>query len=314
MDLTSFFQIVMRFPGYSQIAELFQQQLRLCLRRPGMDEDELLRRVREYLPTLMDFLKTQRHEYQKQIYEKRCHQRKGHRFVAFGEELYPQGFYLMPDPPLVLSYRGEPAWHGRASLAVVGSREAREESLIWMEKELSVFLRDHPVPIVSGGARGVDQKAHALAIRCDLPTIVVLPSGLGQLYPASLREWQAPVLKAGGCFLSEYPHEQPMRKFFFHHRNRLIAALGTAALIVEARQRSGTLLTAQQAAQWGRPVWVVPGHPQDTHFSGSLNLLSEGATLVRDAQDLSLFFAAETGPPKGQCVSVESDKSREHYP
>ena len=162
-----------------------------------------------------------------------------------------------------------------------------------MEKEFSEFCEKQKPCVVSGGARGIDQKSHAMALRKSLPTIIVLPSGLGKLYPDSLKQWIGPVLDGGGCFISEYNFDQAMHKHLFHHRNRLIAALGKATLLVEARRRSGTLITAQQAIQLGRPVWVVPGHPHDPHFLGSLDLLAEGAVLIRDAQDLSIYFESE---------------------
>lgn len=210
----------------------------------------------------------------------------------YGHELYPENCYTMEDPPWILSYVGTPCWR-LPSLAIVGSREPSVESVQWMEKELlALCISERPV-IVSGGARGVDQKAHAIALRNFLPTVIVLPSGLGQIYPASLESWVESVVSSGGCFLSEYSLNQRMHKHLFHHRNRLIAALGDGTLLVEARRRSGTLITARHTVQLGKPVWVVPGHPLDPHFLGSLDLLSEGAQLVRDAEDLKLFLRSE---------------------
>ena len=104
-----------------------------------------------------------------------------------------------------------------------------------------------------------------------------------------------------------------MHKHLFHHRNRLIAALGRASLIVEARKRSGTLITAQQAAQLGRPVWGVPWHPRDPNFQGSLDLLSEWAQLVRDAQDLSMFFHSELESEKLSPVQIGVDLELSPY-
>lgn len=228
--------------------------------------------------------------------------------TLYGHELYPENCYAMEDPPWVLSYIGTPCWR-LPSLAVVGSREPSSESTQWMEKELlSLCSSERPV-IVSGGARGVDQKAHALALRNFLPTIIVLPSGLGQIYPSTLESWVESVVSSGGCLVSEYSLNQRMHKHLFHHRNRLIAALGDGTLLVEARRRSGTLITARHAVQLGRPVWVVPGHPLDPHFLGSLDLLSEGAQLVRDAEDLKIFLRAERRDLDFPLVFLD-DKSR----
>lgn len=218
---------------------------------------------------------------------------KGVQLLCYGEPLYPSSCYLMTDPPLTLSFLGTPVWTSQRTLAVVGSREPCFESVQWMEQEFALFCEAERPCVVSGGARGIDQKSHSLALRKESSTVVVVPSGLGNLYPENLNEWMSPLLDRGGCILSEYVFEQRMHKHLFHHRNRLIAALGRAALLVEARRRSGTLITAQQAILMGRSVWVVPGHPRDPHFAGSLDLLSEGASLVRDAKDLSMFFRAE---------------------
>lgn len=217
----------------------------------------------------------------------------GVQLICYGDELFPESCYLMADPPLTLSYLGSSAWLNCRTLSVVGSREPCFESVQWMEQEFAPFCEIERPCVVSGGARGVDQKSHSVAMRKDTTTVVVMPSGLGNLYPESLKEWMAPILDRGGCFISEYSYEQRMHKHLFHHRNRLIAALGKATLLVEAKKRSGTLITAQQAVQLGRSVWVVPGHPRDPHFSGSLDLLAEGAQLVRDAQDLSMYFRSE---------------------
>lgn len=217
----------------------------------------------------------------------------GVQLLCYGEPLYPSACYLMADPPLTLSFYGKPVWTSQRTLAVVGSREPCFESVQWMEQEFALFCEEERPCIVSGGARGIDQKSHSLAIRKDSSTVVVVPSGLGNLYPENLKDWMTPLLDRGGCVLSEYVFEQRMHKHLFHHRNRLIAALGRATLLVEARRRSGTLITAQQAILLGRSVWVVPGHPRDPHFAGSLDLLSEGASLVRDAKDLSMFFKSE---------------------
>ncbi len=220
-------------------------------------------------------------------------QSEGVCFVCAGEEDYPRAFYKMEDPPLSFTFCGRPVWNQKTGLTVVGSREPSFESLQWMERELGSFCQSVEVAIISGGARGVDQKAHALALRFLRPTVVVLPSGLGCVYPSSLGHWKASILESGGCLLSEYGYEMPMQKYLFHHRNRLIAALGKATLIVEARQRSGTLITAELSCQMGRPVWVLPGHPQDPNFAGSLRLLAEGATLIRHAADLLDMFTLE---------------------
>ncbi|WP_413290877.1 DNA-processing protein DprA [Bdellovibrio sp. HCB337] len=218
---------------------------------------------------------------------------QGVKFTFCGDRLYPPSFVGMPGAPVFLSYKGHPAWLWGRSLSVVGSRDITALSQRWMEEHLSEFLRQEKAILVSGGARGVDQVAHQLALRNSNPTVVVLPSGLGAIYPQNLEAWQSKVIDGGGCMMSEYPFAEKMKKHFFHDRNRLIAGLGIVTLLIEARRRSGSLLTAHKSLQLGKSVLVVPGHPSDSSHLGNLDLLSEGATPIRDAEDLGSYFRSE---------------------
>lgn len=221
---------------------------------------------------------------------------QGIRWVALGDPDYPSQLLECIDPPLLLSVLGAPEALWERGLSVVGSREPGRESLQWMEMELSRFLKRHQPTVISGGARGVDQKAHSVALRARCPTIAFLPSGLLAPYPADLSRWFGEIVEGGGAVVSEYPLYMPMRKAHFHHRNRLIAALGKAVLVVEAKTFSGSLITATRAAEIGRPIFALPGAPWDPRFSGNLQLVMEGANWVMGAEDLSLFWQAESFP------------------
>lgn len=311
-DLYSFSQLIKNLPLYkSHRDDIHRVYLRLG-QTESLSPENLTVMFREFLPELHEVI-VHSQELLKRMSEESVRQRlMGIQFAVYGEALYPKGCYLMADPPLTFSYWGNAAWLVERTLSVVGSREPSYESLRWMEKELASFCENERPLLVSGGARGIDQKAHGVALRKGCPTVVVLPSGLGEMYPESLKDWVRPVLDGGGCFLSEYDFSQKMHKHLFHHRNRLIAALGAATLLVEAKRRSGTLITANQAAQLGRPVWVVPGHPQDPHFAGCLDLLSEGAVMVRDAQDLSMFFHSELISDKVASVGIGGPYGEPH--
>jgi DNA processing protein len=292
-DLYSLSQILKHHPLFrTHRDEILHLYFELGVKK-NLAADTLMDMLSEKMPELFLALKLN-HDLFKKHYEEAWRLRQdGVQLVCYGEDLYPRSCYMMEDPPITLSYLGTAAWLNERSLSVVGSREPCFESTQWMEKEFSNFCERARPTIVSGGARGIDQKAHALALRHCLSTIVVLPSGLGNLYPESLKEWRDVILEKGGCFLSEYAYDQKMHKHLFHHRNRLIAALGKATLLIEARRRSGTLITAHQSLQLGRPVWVIPGHPLDVHFGGSLDLLTEGACVIRDAEDLFMYFISE---------------------
>ncbi len=217
----------------------------------------------------------------------------GHVLLYPGHELYPRPFLTLEYPPMLISMKGSPIWLASEGLSVVGSREPSEASLQWMEQNISVFLKHTNSYIVSGGARGVDQKSHLLALRTGRPTVVFLPAGLGRIYPDSLARIIPQILATGGCLLSEYDDQEPMQKHFFSQRNRLIAALGKATLIIEARRGSGTVLTAQRSLEQSKPVWILPGHPMDVGMGGSLDLFQDGGTPVRDAVDLIQLFESE---------------------
>ncbi len=304
-DLYSLSQLIKTHPLYSVERDAIHRVYLQLARAGNLDAENLLRVLKEQQPVLFDSLQKNHALFRRHCEESVKLKLKGVHLVCYGEELFPSSCYRMAEPPLTLAFQGAPAWLNERTIAVVGSREPSYESVQWMEKEFTPFCEKEKPCVISGGARGIDQKAHSVALRNASATVVVLPSGLGELYPESLYEWLAPVLDQGGCFLSEYAYEQRMHKHLFHHRNRLIAALGRGTLLVEARRRSGTLITAQQAAQLGRPVWVVPGHPLDPHFGGSLDVLAEGASLVRDAQDLSMCFGAELMSEMITAIGIE---------
>ncbi|AGH95191.1 DNA processing protein DprA [Pseudobdellovibrio exovorus] len=205
---------------------------------------------------------------------------------------YPPAFLRMKEPPLFFEYLGEPIWLSLDLLSVVGARDVQVVSEQWMRLHLGPFMEEKKVGIVSGGANGVDQFAHLTAIKNNVPTIVVLPSGLMQMYPRSLqvllREQKNKV-----CFLSEFEVNQPVHKAHFYFRNRLIAALGLFTLVVQSSLRSGSMLTVHHCLEVGRPVATVPAHPQMAGFEGNIKLLQEGAFLVRGFDDLRDFWKAE---------------------
>jgi DNA processing protein len=210
-----------------------------------------------------------------------------------GHLFYPFSFLSLADAPFILHMEGSPIWLGAAGLSVVGSREPSQQSLQWLEENLGSFLEKNSVFTVSGGARGVDQRVHRISLRKQMPTVAFLPAGLSRLYPESLLEIRDSLLKCGGAFLSEFDPDQRMAKHHFIQRNRLIAALGEVTLVVEARRRSGTLLTARAAVEQGKALLILPTHPLDRQGQGGLDLLCEGATPVRDETDLTLFFRSE---------------------
>ncbi|MFN7454866.1 MAG: DNA-processing protein DprA [Pseudobdellovibrionaceae bacterium] len=213
---------------------------------------------------------------------------------------YPDSFRGIDYPPHVLRMEGRPCWQNNICLSVVGSRDVHRDYLLWMRLHLAPVVQEEGLVTISGGARGVDQEVHQISLQAGLPTVVLLPSGLDQIYPREVLNLRDKILRSGGALLSEYGSQVEMKKHFFQQRNRLISALGDALLIIQAGEKSGTGITAQYAADQGKSLYVLPAHPMDVASRGNLRLLGEGATMVRDRMDLKLF--------------VDLHRTQHHYP
>lgn len=175
-------------------------------------------------------------------------------------------------------------------ITFVGSRQPDDLVLNWMDFYLPDILRERPICVVSGGARGIDQKAHKIAIRCQKPTLCFLPSGLDSFYPKSLYSLKSSVLDQGGAFISCFPYWEEMRKSYFHKRNGLMSAYSDLVVILQAQIRSGTMLTARKSLELGTPIAVLPGPALSAGWTGNLQLLYDGADMARDSLDLSLLI------------------------
>jgi DNA processing protein len=216
---------------------------------------------------------------------------QGARILFPGHADYPFDPYSVEENPKFISCWGGSPWRSAPSIAVVGSREPSNAATDWLEIHLAEFLSRTKAVVVSGGARGVDQRAHFIAVRAGLPTVVFLPSGLGHLYPSEWQTWKKDVIATGGAIISTYSPFQEVRRSHFEDRNRLIAALGKMIFVVEARRRSGSSMTARLAREMDRTICCLPGSPMDPRCAGTIDLLFDGAFPVRDAGDLEVLFA-----------------------
>lgn len=214
-------------------------------------------------------------------------QSKGGQVCVYGGSDYPKAFMDLDNPPLALSYWGQPVWKDRKCLAVVGSRNPSQQTLQWLDEFLPEVIKSTEVCLVSGGARGVDQKVHSISIRNNNPTVCFVPSGLFELYPKSLVRFVRPIIEAGGAVVSQFSPVQPMFKSNFYARNRLIAAISKYVFIAEANARSGSYLTARMAIELGRPVGALPFFPCSQSGEGNLNLLFDGADMIKNAESLT---------------------------
>ncbi len=203
-----------------------------------------------------------------------------------GKEEYPKSLLEIDSPPKQLFHRGE--WSdGLLSncLAVVGSRKMSEYGR-WVVHKLIGKLVSEGMVIVSGFMYGVDSEAHWECIRTGGRTIAVLGNGLDVLYPTSNGRLYSEILDKGGLVVSEYEKDFGPKKWTFPERNRIVAGLSRAVLVIEGGERSGTLITARLAAEQGKTVMVVP-NPIDSPVSSGANLLiREGAVPVRGIEDI----------------------------
>jgi DNA processing protein len=206
--------------------------------------------------------------------------------VVWGDPQYPLSLQRLEMPPACLYYKGDLSYLCEPSLSVIGSRQAAPCFLDWMDAELGTFLSSQQRVIVSGGARGIDQKATQVALRHQQNAVIVLPSGFDVLYPAELSYWSAyPKI----LFLSEYLPRQKMHRHHFLKRNRLVSSLTQHLLVVQCAIKSGSMITVKYAMEQGVYVATVPDFPGSYESSGNLKLLREGATLVSGAEDLQDF-------------------------
>jgi DNA processing protein len=205
--------------------------------------------------------------------------------VTWGDPSYPAALSVIPDPPPVLWVRGDVSTLSRLAVAIVGSRAGSPYSLSVAET-LAADLAARGVVVVSGLARGVDSAAHRGALSGLGATLAVLGSGADVIYPAEHRSLAQDIATAGGAVVSELAPGTPPQPQFFPLRNRIISGLSRAVLIVEAGEKSGSLITARCALDQGRDVLAVPGNVLTGRNRGGHALLRDGAKIVESADDI----------------------------
>lgn len=208
--------------------------------------------------------------------------RIGARMLCLGDPDYPALLSRIGDAPPVLWAMGETALLDRPTIAIVGTRNASALGAR-MARRLARDLGEAGFVVVSGLARGIDALAHEASL--DSGTVAVHAGGLDVIYPAENADLAGRIGKQG-VRLSEMPFGLQPQGRHFPRRNRIVSGLAQAVIVVEAAARSGSMITARNAADQGREVMAVPGHPLDSRASGANMLLRDGATLVRGADDV----------------------------
>lgn len=200
---------------------------------------------------------------------------------------FPVGLREIPQPPTTLNYRGTLPAADLTLLSIVGSRKYTTYGKQAVD-ELVDGLRDYPVGIVSGLALGIDSLAHEAALKNNLYTLAIPGSGLSDevLYPATHQRLAHRILESGGGLLSEFEPDFRATNWSFPQRNRLVAGISRATLLIEAAPKSGTLITARLTADYSRDLLVVPGSIFSENSKGVHQFLKLGAIPVTSSADI----------------------------
>ena len=225
----------------------------------------------------------------------------GLRRVLHGEPDYPDSLTTLIDPPPVLWLRGHPAALARPAVAVVGARAGSPYALAVAER-LAAELAERGLAVTSGLARGVDAAAHRGALSVNGVTVGVLGCGADIVYPHEHRDL-AEKIGVRGAVVSEFAPGTEPRPEFFPQRNRIISGLSRAVVVVEAGEKSGSLITARCALEQGRDVLAVPGNILNGRNRGCHALLRDGARLVDSVDDILEELGMGAGS-EGECTEL----------
>ena len=231
---------------------------------------------------------------------------RGVEILAAGDERFPAALKTIYDCPPVLYVRGRLERADAVAVGIVGARRCTYYGLEQGER-FGQLLGRAGFTVVSGGARGIDAAAHRGALAVGARTIAVMGCGLCQTYPRENAGLFEQILADGrGAVVSELPMRTGIRAGNFHSRNRIISGLSLGVLVVEAARRSGTLITAREAVEQGRPVFAIPGRIDSPMSEGTNDLIRKGVTLVGRLDDI-LDELGEVGEAMAEPEPSESD-------
>lgn len=202
-------------------------------------------------------------------------------------ELYPEQLRNIINPPKMLYLLGNEQILNNKSLSIIGSRNASEYGK-QMARKMAKSVAIQGINIVSGMARGIDSEAHLGAIMVNGNTIAVLGSGFNHIFPD--KKVFEEILKHNGAIITEYHPEVEVFPDGFRQRNRIVAGLSLGTLVIEAKEKSGTGITAEFAKKFERKVFCIPHEIGDKHGVGTNRLLKKGAILVTEAIDIIRHF------------------------
>lgn len=232
----------------------------------------------------IDYLGEQHPVHRRALEQWRWAEQHDQHLVSFQCPDYPELLNQIVDPPLMLWIKGKPSLMNRPQIGIVGSRNAsasarRNAQTLGRDISRAGFV------ITSGGAAGIDCSAHEGALMAGGETVAVLGCGVDVVYPKSHRQLFADI-SIHGALVSEYPLGTQPKPGHFPRRNRIISGLSDAIVVVEAAERSGSLITAEHALEQNRDVYAIPGDINNPNAAGCHRLIQEGAYLLSKAEDL----------------------------
>ncbi|MBS3917101.1 MAG: DNA-processing protein DprA [Sulfuritalea sp.] len=231
----------------------------------------------------------------------------GNAILTLADKAYPQRLLDVSDPPTVLYVKGRAELLNSPALAIVGSRNATPQGEANAEAFAAV-LSDAGLTIVSGLALGIDTAAHRGGLRGRGATIAVIGTGIDRVYPAR-NQTLARDIADKGAIISEFPLGSPALKENFPRRNRIISGLTRGCLVVEAAERSGSLITARLAGEQGRDVFAMPGSIHSPLSKGCHKLIKQGAKLVDDVRDILDELGLDTLPQHFETAAVDTSSA-----
>ena len=220
--------------------------------------------------------------------------RAGARYLFHDMEAYPRLLAESDGAPPILTWRGDIALAARTSVAIVGARNA-SAAAVKLARMFGAALGEAGLAVVSGLARGIDGAAHEGSLASG--TVGVIASGIDLAYPPEHAELQERIAADGLLLAEEQPGTEPLARHF-PRRNRIIAGLAAGTVVVEAAPKSGSLITARLAGEFGREVMAIPGSPLDSRSHGCNQLIRDGAVLVQRPEDVIEQVAGFNGTPR----------------
>ena len=240
----------------------------------------------------------------REYYESTC--KSGMKLLFFADDSYPAALRSIADPPLLLYGLGDLSVLDGICISVVGTRRASPYGK-WAAKEIGRRIAECGAAVISGMAEGIDAMSHVGALSANGKTCAVFGTGADNCFPKCNKSIYDSIVK-NGLVLSEYPPGSPGYSFNFPRRNRIISGLSKATIVVEGALKSGSMITANCAAEQGKEVWAVPGNINQPNSIGVNKLIADGAYPVMDLDSLPQILGLISGAKKRKLDALSPEE------